>query len=386
MTALGQSRRFDLLSITSGLPPTSDVFGPNRHFAFVPRADILGQSKWCHVFLMAVWCHVFLMAVWWSRHEDDEAAVCARSLEVGQTTDCLLNDLASFGWSYPVERPRASQTAVRVALQRAAHQVLDGEPRIFIDPVAVGLFPEATEAAIRADAARLLESGWRRIRANFVVRSRHAEDCLSEAVERGVDQYVILGAGLDTFAYRQPSWARTLCIVEIDQPASQAYKQECLRIAGVKIPDNLHFLPVDFRVDLLAQRLDAAPLQKDKPIFVSWLGVTQYLPIEAITQTLRAVASWSRHCEMVFGYIESDWSSLDPVGRKSMEDAMSRATASGEPWVSRFTSQQMVELLRSCGFDEMTHFSMDDAREKYFSGRTDGLTPAGGIAMVLART
>src|SRR5215469_3084123 len=113
-----------------------------------------------------------------------------------------------------MEQLPASQTAVRVALQRAVHQVLDDEPRVFTDPVAVGLFPQATEAAIRGQADQFLEPSWRRIRAHFVLRSRHAEDCLAEAVARGFRQYVVLGAGLDTFAYRQPDWAKSIQIVE----------------------------------------------------------------------------------------------------------------------------------------------------------------------------
>src|SRR5262245_43115122 len=117
---------------------------------------------------------------------------------------------------------------MRVAALRAAHQILDGEPKILLDPISVGLFPQASEAAIRADAARLMQARMRRIRANFVLRSRFAEDRLAEAVSRGADQYLILGAGLDTFAYRQPKWAQVLRIVEIDHAASQAFKVACL--------------------------------------------------------------------------------------------------------------------------------------------------------------
>jgi len=285
-----------------------------------------------------------------------------------------------------IMQSRASQTAVRVALQRAVHQVLDAEPRVLIDPIAVGLFPEATEVAIRADATRHLEPGWCRIRANFVLRSRHTEDCLSEAVKRGIEQYVILGAGLDTFAYRQPGWARDLRIVEVDQPASQAFKVQCLKAAGITVPENLNFLPVDFRAETLIEKLWTTPLSKSKPNFVSWIGVTQYLDSEAIGTTLRAVASWPGGSELVLEYIESDWTSLDTVARKAMEDAVARATAAGEPWLSRFSGNAMINLLRKSGFSEVRHLSLGDARDRYFRDRSDGLTPAGGIAMLWARS
>ena len=285
-----------------------------------------------------------------------------------------------------MEEFRASQTAVRAALQRAVHQVLDGEPLVFIDPIAVGLTPEATEAAIHEQADLFLQPGWRRIRANFVLRSRNAEDCLAEAVSRGVRQYVLLGAGLDTFAYRQPTWASNIRIVEIDQPASQSFKMACLSNRGVSIPSNLCFQPVDFRTETLSEKLASTPLAANEPIFVSWLGVTQYLPLKAIETTLRTVASWPGGCEVILEHIESDWASLDAVGRGAMEQAAARATSSGEPWLSRFSSEAMAILLRKSGFSEIRHFSTEDATQRYFQGRSDGLFPAGGIAMVWART
>ena len=285
-----------------------------------------------------------------------------------------------------MEQLPASRTAVRVALQRAVHQLLDDEPRVFIDPVAVGLFPEATEAAIRGQADQFLEPSWRRIRANFLLRSRQAEDSLAEAVARGVKQYVVLGAGLDTFAYRQPTWAKNIRIVEVDHPASQSFKMECLRNRGVSIPSNLHFQPVDFRTETLSEKLAATPLAKTEPIFVSWLGVTQYLPSEAIEGTLRAVASWQGGSEIVLEHIEGDWTSLDAVARKAMEDAAARAAFGGEPWLSRFSSEAMGSLVLKSGFLETRHFSIEDARQRYFQGRLDGLFPAGGIAMVWARS
>jgi O-methyltransferase involved in polyketide biosynthesis len=161
---------------------------------------------------------------------------------------------------------------------------------------------------------------------------------------------------------------------------------ECLRNRGVSIPSNLHFQPVDFRTETLSEKLAATPLAKTEPIFVSWLGVTQYLPSEAIEGTLRAVASWQGGSEIVLEHIEGDWTSLDAVARKAMEDAAARAAFGGEPWLSRFSSEAMGSLLLKSGFSETRHFSIEDATQRYFQGRSDGLFPAGGIAMVWARS
>ncbi len=197
----------------------------------------------------------------------------------------------------------ASQTAIRVAALRAAHQILNGEPKILLDPVSVGLFPQATESAIRADAERLMQAPMRRIRANFVLRSRFAEDRLAEAVARGLTQYLLLGAGLDTFAYRQPDWAQALQIVEIDHPASQAFKLASLSNAGVAIPRNVQFLGIDFACDSLSTKLGSARLEQTKPVFVSWLGVTQYLSREALAATLRTLADWQGGAEIAVTYM-----------------------------------------------------------------------------------
>ena len=279
-----------------------------------------------------------------------------------------------------------SQTAIRVATLRAAHQILDGEPKILFDPVSVGLFAQASETAIRADAMRLMMAPIRRNRANLVLRSRFAEDRLADAVARGVDQYLILGAGLDTFAYRQPNWAQSLRIVEIDHPASQAFKLTSLANAGVAIPENMDFLAIDFAHETLADKLITARLDKAKPVFVSCLGVTPYLRCETLLETLRTLAGWRGGAEIALTFIEADRSHLDADARKGMDDAEAYALASGEPWLSKYGPDDFTELLTQAGFGNVEHFSIERATDHYFKDRADGLKPAGGTGLVLAKT
>jgi len=279
-----------------------------------------------------------------------------------------------------------SRTAIRVAVLRAAHQVLDGEPKILVDPISIGLVPEAAEPALRADAQRLQQAPTRSLRANFVLRSRFAEDRLEEAARRGVTQYVVLGAGLDTLAYRQPSWAHRLTIVEIDHPASQQFKIARLHSAGVIVPSNVRFFSLDFRREDVAERLAKAPLDRAKPIFVSWLGVTQYLTRHAIRATLRSVASWGAGSEIALTYVVDDWSSLDADERAAMVGAETRAAASGEPWLSKFSVLAIADLLSSSGFSRIEPFSIEEARNRYFRNRVDKLQPSAGTGLVAART
>jgi len=285
-----------------------------------------------------------------------------------------------------MDQLHASRTAIRVAVLRAAHQLLDGAPKILVDPVGIGLVPEASERAVRADAQRLQQPPIRRLRASFVLRSRFAEDCLEEAVRRGITQYVVLGAGLDTFAYRQPDWARRLTIVEIDHPASQQFKIASLKSAGIIVPRNVRFFPIDFGAADVGEGLAQAPLYGAEPIFVSWLGVTQYLRQDAVRATLRAVASWRGGSEMVLTYVTDDWASLDADDRAAMEGAEARAAGSGEPWLAKFSARSMADLLSASGFSRIDLLRIDEAKERYFRNRDDKLQPSGGTGLVYAGT
>jgi methyltransferase (TIGR00027 family) len=281
---------------------------------------------------------------------------------------------------------RASRTAIGAAIHRAAHQIFDAEPRILDDPIAVGLVPETLESVLCSDAARFHQPNERRLRANFVLRSRFAEDHLQGAVKRGVRQYMVLGAGLDTFGYRQPVWAHELTIVEIDHPASQQFKIASLESVGIPIPPNVRFFAIDFGEESVADRFAQVPLDRAKPLFVSWLGVSQYLTHGAIAATLRAVAAWPAGAELVFTYMADDWTSLDPEGRAAIESAEARSAAKGEPWLSKMSNQVAADLLAASGFSQIHPLAMPEARQRYFRHRSDNLEPAGGPVLVNAKT
>lgn len=193
---------------------------------------------------------------------------------------------------------RPSRTAERVALRRAVHQVID-HPKVFDDPLALSIVgQDASGIAAYGDEAN--DPSSRIIRAFMVARSRYAEDQLAEAVQTGVKQYVLLGAGLDTFAYRNPFERVDVRVFEVDHPATQSWKKDRLREAGIHIPKSLTFLPADFEQQTLPDILKNAGFRLDQPSFFSWLGVTPYLTHGAFASTLEFVASLPRGTGVTF--------------------------------------------------------------------------------------
>jgi len=266
----------------------------------------------------------------------------------------------------------ASRTTQRPALLRAAHQLLDDDPKIFVDPLAVGLIPEASAEAIFADAALIHSRPYQLLRSVFVVRARYSEDCLAEAVRGGVGQYVILGAGLDTFAYRQPRYAQDLEIFEVDHPATQAWKRACLASQGITPPHNLRYVAVDFERDNLEGRLAASGFSSQRPAFFSWLGVVQFLSAPAIEATLRFVAGLPRGSAITLSFAVPhdllDGEHLD-LALHSVESCASR----GEPWLSLYRPGDFRALARQTGFSDSEHLDPAVAAGRYFAGRSDGL-------------
>src|SRR5437867_9656572 len=186
---------------------------------------------------------------------------------------------------------RPSATAHRVALRRAAHQLLD-RPLVLEDPIALRIIGAEARAALEADPSRFEDSPIAPyLRASFAVRSRLAEDSLAEATQRGVRQYVVLGAGLDTFAYRNPHLSGSLRVFEVDHPATQAWKRSRLVEGGIAVPPNLTFVPIDFETVRLPTALAVAGFRDDQPSWFAWLGVTMYLTRPAFDQTLRFIAA-----------------------------------------------------------------------------------------------
>jgi methyltransferase (TIGR00027 family) len=273
----------------------------------------------------------------------------------------------------------ASRTAVGVAALRAAHQVIDEPPWILDDPISFRLLePELQERVLGArDVPR--EAVRQGLRSHVVVRSRFSEDCLSEAVARGVRQFVSLGAGLDTFAWRQPTWASSLRIFEIDQPASQQDKRARLNRAGLTSPANLTFVPIDFEVEALDARLAESGVDRAQPVFFSWLGVTPYLNEAAIDQVLGVIAGGPPGTEVVLTFA--------PVDGATQETAMveQMAAALGEMFRSHFSAEGLEAKLRAFGFVDVSFLTPEIAAARYYSGRRDDLPPPRRTSIVRAR-
>ena len=260
---------------------------------------------------------------------------------------------------------RASKTALRVAIRRAAHQIVE-QPRILDDPIAVPLLGPG----FARDMERASHRVGRDFRAFMAARSRYAEDRLAEAVANGVAQYVILGAGLDTFAYRNPFPA--LRVFEVDFPATQAWKRAMLAEAGITSPENLTFVPLDFERKALAEGLAEAGLDAGRPAYFSWLGVVPYLTLDAVRATLSAIAQLPTGTAVSFDYALAP-ETLSPRGRTAFDALARRVASAGEPFQLFFTAQTMEAELRRAGFHRFEQLDSDHLNEIYFKNRADGL-------------
>jgi methyltransferase (TIGR00027 family) len=273
-----------------------------------------------------------------------------------------------------LEPDRASLTARRVAMSRAEHQLVDS-PKVLDDPLAIRIIGAQRAADVRSASGRLGAKFSRYLRAFVVARSRIAEDELASAVRRGVRQYVILGAGLDTFAYRNPHRASALRVFEVDHPSTQAWKREQLKEAAISIPDSLTYVPVDFETQALADRLREAGFNADEPAFFSWLGVTMYLSRAAVMTTLKYVASLPRGSSIVFDYLVSP-ASLSFIHRLALRAVAQRVSALGEPWQSYFDPESLLSDLKMIGFTHVEDIGPEQINSRFFSQRTDRLKVA----------
>ncbi|MGA7879114.1 MAG: SAM-dependent methyltransferase [Desulfoferrobacter sp.] len=219
------------------------------------------------------------------------------------------------------------------------------------------------------------------LRTSVVVRSRLAEDEWNRSRQCGTIQYVILGAGLDTFAYRNRDSSR---IFEVDLPATQQWKRNCLLTAGIEEPASLTFVPIDFERSALTKALGNAGFRMDEPAFFSWLGVTMYLEEDAIMTTLRFIAALVPGSAVVFDYTVVP-SLLSPRERRAMEVLAARATEGGEPWKTFFEPASLAGMLYSLGFSEVEDHGPKQLNERYLSGRTDGLRKSGVSRLVCVR-
>jgi len=275
-------------------------------------------------------------------------------------------------------------TAVRTALWRALHVQLDPPPHVFEDQV--GLQLAAPEAGWQGRPD--MHPQWTApFRASIVARARFLEDLLAEQVGRGVGQYVILGAGLDTFAQRRPELASRLLVFEIDRPGPQAWKRGRLVTLGFGVPDWLRLVPVDFESgDSWRGKLAAAGFDPGKPAVVASTGVSMYLSREANAATLREIATLAPGSTVAMTFLVPP-ELAHPSVRPGIERAIEGARASGTPFVSLFAPAEILEMARAAGFRAPRHVSADDLAQRYFANRADGLRPpANGEELLVATT
>lgn len=263
-------------------------------------------------------------------------------------------------------------TAARVALWRALHVEADPPPHVLEDEIGLKLLAPDKDWRSRGDMDPQFT---RPFRASIVARARFIEDLVVEQAGRGLSQYVILGAGLDSFAQRRPEIASRLRVFEIDQPGPQAWKRQRLIALGFGVPDWLRFVPVDFEAgESWRDRLVTAGFDGSKPAIVVSTGVSMYLSKDANAATLRQVAALAPGSTLAMTFL-LPLELADTELRPGLEMAEKGARASGTPFLSFFTPPEILALAREAGFPEARHVSAADLTGRYFVGRTDGLRP-----------
>jgi methyltransferase (TIGR00027 family) len=266
---------------------------------------------------------------------------------------------------------KPDDTAVRVALWRALHVAVDPPPHVFEDEVGLKLAAPDDGWRARPDMSPFT----RPFRASIVARARFIEDLVAERAAAGVGQYVILGAGLDTFAQRRPELASRLLVFEIDRPGAQAWKRKRLVELGFGIPSYLRFVPVDFEAgDAWWERLTASGFDFRRPAVVASTGVSMYLTRDAIAATLSQVAALAPGSTLAMSFM-LPIELADPEVRPAIERAAAGARANGTPFISFFSPPEMLTLAVHAGFVEVQHVAAAALAERYFAGREDGLRP-----------
>lgn len=271
-----------------------------------------------------------------------------------------------------MEPGKHSRMAEGSAYLRAAHMVIDGTPKILEDPLASTLLGPGLAEKIAADRERLASAPLVKARSLIIMRSRFAEDELAAAIGRGVGQYVLLGAGLDTSPYRPGHPAQRVRTFEVDHPDTQRWKLDRLAEAGVRPADSLRHVAVDFEKDSLGERLAASGFDGHRPAFFSWLGVSYYLNRDSVLDVFRFVARLPAPSQLVFDFVMAD-AELNDTEREAMKSITAFVQRFGEPWLCRFGPAELQQVLREAGFSRAEHFSKDQAMRRYFDRRSDGL-------------
>ena len=295
-----------------------------------------------------------------------------------------------------------SRTALATSLMRAAHSRLDPSPLID-DPWGDRLVSKAEQDRIRERILDRMDAETRAVarhetgavldnyfRANtsypgVVMRSRYAEDALQETTRRGTRQYVLIGAGFDSFALRRPTFSKEIEIFEIDHPATQSLKIERIRACGVTLPSSVHFIAADLANESLASALGRSSFRAGEPAFFSWLGVTVYLTREANMATLRAIATGSASgSEVVFSYV--DQVEFAAGGRRAPDHPNAQAVARlGEPYVSGFDPREIADDLKQVGLDLVEDLNGHQLAERYGRVGANVLRPSANMHIALAR-
>jgi methyltransferase (TIGR00027 family) len=261
-----------------------------------------------------------------------------------------------------------SQTALSVCFIRTVHQMIDEIPHILEDPVSPLLLDQEAVRRIetKPEAQRSLQA--RALRSHVVLRSRYSEDRLFLAFKAGIRQFISLGAGYDTFSFRQPGWADSMRIVETDHFATQFAKRKLLEEKGIESPENVEFIPLDFEKEGVRMGLSRSKLDFSLPTFVSCLGVLAYLTSETVRRVFQSIAGMPPGSRLVLAFApKKNPSESDPED----PSASQRAAEHGEPWLTRFEVAELQEALLESGFSKVSFLETGEAKAQYYVGRQD---------------
>jgi methyltransferase (TIGR00027 family) len=290
-----------------------------------------------------------------------------------ETTNLVTGDLGA----------EPDSTAVRVALWRAMHVQIDSSPHVLADEVGLALAAPGPEWRVRPDMDPVATRGFR---ASTVARARVIEDLVVEQAGRGITQYVLLGAGLDTFVQRRPEFAAQLTVFEIDQPGPQAWKRRRLTELGYGVANWLRLVPVDFEADRSWwPQLIAAGFEPDLPAVVASTGVSMYLSKAANAATLHELATLARGSTVAMTFLLPPVQ-LEDADRAGLRMATKGARASGTPFVSFYAPDEMLTVARAAGFKDVQHWSAAELVRRYFTDRVDELRPSSGEDFLIATT
>ncbi|WP_167240100.1 class I SAM-dependent methyltransferase [Massilia genomosp. 1] len=254
---------------------------------------------------------------------------------------------------------------------------------VFSDPFALPILGNHLAQMVESDPYQFNDPMSRGVRAAAVVRSKAAEDMLEESLNQGVGQYLVLGAGLDTYMLRHPGADKHVRVFEVDHPATQAWKKDILREQGLKVPDSVEFVAADFETVTLASALASSTWRSDVPSCFSWLGVTVYLSKPAIFDVLNYVASLPKGSSIAFDYRVAP-ALLHPIDQVISDYAAKQFGAEGEPWQSYFHPQELQAQIAALGFRDVTDFGADELNARYFQKRKDGLRVGAGFRILRA--